>query len=267
MSWLRAVLQLSSLATGVAIAAPVSTAQAQDAAAKTTIDLNVGGAISTDYNCRGYTLSDHQPSVSTKFQPTYGIFFAGIHAASVQMPQLSRFQMTDFIGVKPVFGLITFEVGAQYYSYPGSEIQIDYLEFYAAPTYAVSPKLTLGLNVYYAPDYDRTGAWESYNSGTLKYAPDSNWTVSGELGWQSFGTARPTADSPAITLPDYAYWNFGVSYTYKNFTADLRYYDNTLSKQCCFLITGTGSAALGSNGCSATIIGTLTWNLDVSSLR
>jgi uncharacterized protein (TIGR02001 family) len=267
MSWPRAALQLSSLVTGLAIAAAVSTAHAQDASSKTTIDMNVSSTITTDYNYRGYTLSDHQPSISTNLQPTYGIFYAGINAASVEMPQLSRFQMTDFVGVKPVFGLLTFDVGAQYYSYPGSEIQIDYFEFYAAPTYAVNPKLTLGLNVYYAPDYDRTGAWENYNSGTLKYSLDSNWKVSGELGWQSFGTTRPTADSPGVKLPDYAYWNLGVSYTYKNFTVDLRYYDDTLSKQRCFLITGTGSAALGSNGCSATIVGALTWSLDVSSLK
>jgi uncharacterized protein (TIGR02001 family) len=175
--------------------------------------------------------------------------------------------MTDSAGLRPVFGSLTFEVGAEYYSYPGSEIDVDYVEFYAAPTYALSSKLTLGLNAYYAPDYDRTGAWENYNSGTLKYQLDSNWSVSGELGRQRFGTTRPTADSPAIKLPDYTYWNFGVSYTYKILTADLRYYDDTLSKQSCFLITGTGSAALGSNGCSAAIIGSLTWSLNVSALK
>ena len=95
MSWPRAALQLSSLVTGLAIAAAVSTARAQDATSKTTIDMNVSGTITTDYNYRGYTLSDHQPSISTNLQPTYGIFYAGINAASVEMPQLSRIQMTD----------------------------------------------------------------------------------------------------------------------------------------------------------------------------
>jgi uncharacterized protein (TIGR02001 family) len=247
-------------------AGAVATATSSGAAATSAFDASVSGTLTSDYNYRGYTLSNHFPSAATDMEATYGIFFAGINSASVDMPQLSQFQMTDSAGLRPVFGSLTFEVGAEYYSYPGSEIDVDYVEFYAAPTYALSSKLTVGLNAYYAPDYDRTGAWENYNSGTLKYQLDSNWSVSGELGRQRFGTTRPTADSPATKLPDYTYWNFGVSYTYKILTADLRYYDDTLSKQSCFLITGTGSA-LGSNGCSAAIIGSLTWSLNVSALK
>ncbi|MGB7078374.1 MAG: TorF family putative porin [Xanthobacteraceae bacterium] len=252
-----------------AISSQVMSSQAMsaDTGTKTAFGTSVSGTLTSDYNYRGYTLSNHLPSAATDIEATYGTAFADINAASVDMPQLSQFQMTDSAGIRPVFGPLTFEVGAEYYSYPGSDINIDYVEFYAAPTYLVSPKLTLGLNVYYAPNYDRTGTWENYNSATLKYTLDSSWSASGEIGRQRFGTTRPTADSPAIKLPDYTYWNFGISYTYKILTADLRYYDDTLSKQSCFLITGTGSAVGGSNGCSTTIIGSLTWSLNVSDLK
>jgi hypothetical protein len=30
---------------------------------------------------------------------------------------------------------------------------------------------------------------------------------------------------PPTNLPDYTYWNAGVSYTWKNLTADVRYHD------------------------------------------
>ena len=40
-----------------------------------------------------------------------------------------------------------------------------------------------------------------------------------------------------VNLPDYNYWNVGVSYTYKNLTADLRYHDTDLSKTECFCFT------------------------------
>jgi uncharacterized protein (TIGR02001 family) len=263
---LRAAIgAVASAATG--LGPPPAIAQTPAAPAASTFDVSLSGALTSDYNYRGYTLSDHQPSVSTNFEATYNIFFAAINTASVSMPMLSHFQMTNFAGIQPIFGPLTMEVGAEYYSYPGSDINIAYLEYYAAPTYAVNSKLTLGLNVYYAPDYSRTGAWENYNSVTAKYTFDSGFALSGELGRQSFGTTTPTADSPAIKLPDYTYWNFGVSYTYTALTLDLRYYATTLSKQSCYLITGTGQPDAGSNGCSPAIIGTMTWNANLSGVK
>jgi len=59
----------------------------------------------------------------------------------------------------------------------------------------------------------------------------------------------------------------GFSYTYKALTFDLRYFETTLSKQSCFLITGTGQAAAGSNGCNPAIVATLSWNTTLSSLK
>jgi hypothetical protein len=68
-------------------------------------DVSVAAAITSDYNYRGYTLSDHKPSVSANFEATYNILFAAIDAASVQIPMLSQLQMTDYVGIRPVFGL------------------------------------------------------------------------------------------------------------------------------------------------------------------
>jgi uncharacterized protein (TIGR02001 family) len=236
-----------------------------DSASK--FDVSVTAAIASDYNFRGYTLSDHKPSVSTNFEATYNILFVDVDAASVRIPMLAQLQVTDYAGFRPVFGPLTVETGVAYYSYPGSAIDISYPEYYVAPSYALTSRFTIRANAYYAPDYSRTGAWENYDSIDAKYTFDSGLAISGELGRQSFGTTKATAMETAHKLPDYTYWNLGFSYTYKALTFDLRYFATTLSKQSCFLITGTGQPAAGSNGCDPALVATLSWNTGLSGLK
>ena len=231
------------------------------------LDVNVTASITSDYNYRGYTLSDHRPSASTNFEATYNILFADVTADSVQIPMLSQLQMTDYAGIRPVFGQTTVETGVAYYSYPGSGIDISYPEYYVAPSYAVTSRFTIGVGAYYAPNYSRTGAWENFDSIGAKYTFDTGLAISGELGRQSFGITNGTATDAAHRLPDYTYWNLGFSYTYKALTFDLRYFATTLSKQSCFLITGTGEAASGSNGCDPAVVAKLSWNTSLSGLK
>jgi len=264
-------LQLQAKAQQAVDATPPAPSTAAMPAPRTgtasKFDVSVTASITSDYNYRGYTLSDHKPSASTNFEATYNILFAEVNADSVQIPMLSQLQMTDYAGIRPVFGPITVETGVAYYSYPGSVIDISYPEYYVAPSYALTSKFTIGVNAYYAPDYSRTGAWENFDSIGAKYKFDSGLAISGELGRQSFGTTRATAMDVAHKLPDYAYWNLGLSYTYKALTFDLRYFATTLSKQSCFLITGTGQAAAGSNGCNPALVATLSWNTSLTGLK
>jgi uncharacterized protein (TIGR02001 family) len=231
-----------------------------------TFDAKFNAALTSDYNYRGYTLSNHLPSVSSNVELDYSIFFTSVNGASVQFPGLSHFQMTNTVGLRPVFDKLTIEGGVGYYSYPGSVVDESYAELYLSPSYVID-KLTLGVNFYYAPTYYRTGAWENYNSITGKYDLGSGWQLSGELGHQGFGTTNPTATSPPIKLPDYVYGNIGVTYTYKSLAFDVHVHATTLSKQSCFLITGTGSATGGSNGCDPAIIGTVTWSTTASEVK
>jgi uncharacterized protein (TIGR02001 family) len=228
-----------------------------------SFDANFSAAAMSNNIFRGYTLSNNLPSVTGTVEATYSIFFASVNGASVQIPVLSHFQMTNTIGLRPEFGKLTVEGGVGYYTYPGSQVDESYAELYVAPTYAVTPKLTLGLSVYYGPNYYRTGAWENYDAVNGKYDFGHGLTLSAELGRQSFGT---TADTPPIKLPDYIYGHVGATYTYNALSFDLRFHGTTLSRQSCFLITGTGSPA-GSNGCQPTIVGTVSWNGGLSELK
>jgi uncharacterized protein (TIGR02001 family) len=263
--WLRrANAEETGNAAPLATKSPAAKTQGD---AASSFDAKFYAAVNSDYNYRGYTLSNHLPSVSSNLEATYLVFFASVNTASVQIPGLSHFQMTDTIGLRPVFGSLTVEAGVAYYSYPGSQTDESYPELYVAPSYAVTGKLTLGVSFYYAPNYYRTGAWENYNSVASKYDLGGGWSLSGELGRQGFGTTSPTTTSPAIKLPDYGYGNVGVTYSYKALSFDLRFHATTLSKQSCFLITGTGSQGAGSNGCEPAVIGTLTWNTGLSDLK
>ena len=261
----QAKAQQENGATSPALSIPARPALRTDTAS--TFDIKIIASIASDYNFRGYTLSDHKPSISTNLEATYNILFAAVNAASVHVPMVSQLQMTDYAGIRPVFGLLTVETGVAYYSYPGSSIDISYPEYYVAPSYALSPKLMVSVNAYYAPNYSRTGAWENYDSIAAKYTFDSGLAISGELGRQSFGTTNATATATAQKLPDYTYWNMGFSYIYKALTFDLRYVATTLSKQSCFLITGTGQVTAGSNGCNPAVVATLSWNTTLSDLK
>ncbi len=221
-----------------------------------TFDAKFSAALTSNNIFRGYTLSNNLPSASGNVEASYAIFFTSLNGASVQIPQLSQFQLASTTGLRPTFGKLTLESGFAYYTYPHSARDLSYGEIYLAPSYGITSKLTVGLSVYYGPNYYRSGAWENYDAVTGKYDVGHGLSVSAELGRQNFGT---TANTSPIKLPDYIYGNVGATYTYRALSFDLRFHGTTLSRQSCFLITGTGSPA-GSNGCQPTIVGTVSWN-------
>ena len=240
--------------------APAAKTSSDDAS---TFDAKFGAALTSNNIFRGYTLSNNLPSVSGSVEASYAIFFTSLNGASVQIPQLSQFQLSSTTGLRPKFGALTLEAGFAYYTYPHSARDLSYGEIYLAPSYDITSKLTLGLSVYYGQNYYRSGAWENYDAVTGKYDFGHGLVFSAELGRQSFGT---TAATPPIKLPDYIYGNVGATYTYRALAFDLRFHGTTLSRQSCFLITGTGSPA-GSSGCQPTIVGTVSWNGAWSELR
>jgi uncharacterized protein (TIGR02001 family) len=231
-----------------------------------SFDMTFGTRVTSDYNYRGYTLSDHLPSVSAYFEATYGPIFAGLEANTVRLAGLPPIQMTYSAGVRPKFGAATFEFGGRYYNDPGSGGVIDYPEFFFRPSYAFTPRLTVGVDLNYAPDYIRSGAWETYFSTNAKYALSDSFNLSGEVGLQQFGPVSAGARS-AQGLPTYGYGNIGVAYIHKIATVDLRFHATTLSKQECFLITGSGDATSGSNGCGPAIILSFSLDSSLSTLR
>ena len=145
----------------------------------------------------------------------------------------------------------------------------NFVEVYGKVGYDFTPQFNAGAAIYYAPDWLGTGASGTYGEVNAKYKLPNDFAISGAVGYYWLGTT--SAALGAVNLQDYAYWNAGVSWTYKDFlTLDLRYHGTNLSSTNCFNITGdyrgvlTGSGR--SNWCGHSVVATLSVDLQWSKL-
>lgn len=285
---------------GLSLAAAISAAQASDLPSKkapppapvapaiTWFDIAFSVKGMTDYNFRGISQTDRKPAVQggAELQIYNNLFYLGVYGSNVDLATRPDAEIDFYGGIRPKFGDLSFDFGVWQYYYPGEKQLIDaagvywtprntdYTEVYGKVSYTFAESLTLGANLYYAWDWLGTGASGTYASLTAKYTMPflEGLAVSGELGYYWLGTTNLAIWStvPPTNLPDYAYWNAGVSYTWKNVTADLRYHDTDLSKGDCFLLTAdprgitTGSGR--SKWCGAAFVATLSFDITASSL-
>jgi uncharacterized protein (TIGR02001 family) len=238
-------------------------------------DLEYGASVTSDFNYRGFSISNRRPSGTVYVRPVYDGIYAGLQASTLDIPFDTPGVLDFYAGYRRPSGPILFEVRANYYHFPNSVIpttsigtNIDYWEIQARPVWAVNDHLVLIGHAAYAPDFIRSGASETWMSGTVivkdTIKPMPGWLgyASGELGHHRFGISDRGVD-----LPDFAAWNIGAGLVYKHVTFDLRYYDSNLSKEECAVLTGDLSATPGgvpsavnplglrSNWCSASIVG------------
>jgi uncharacterized protein (TIGR02001 family) len=256
-------------------------------ATSTPIDFVFGARVQSDYNFRGISQSNRRPSPQGYFeaQAFDNLLYAGIAAYKVDLPTRPGAEIDLTAGIRPKLGPLQFDFGVIYYFYPNerrlvdqlgtyySVANTDFLELAGKVSYTYQEALTVGANVFHAWDWLGSGARATYVSGTVKYTiPEgplpAGFAVSGELGRYFLGTTSPQLGS--VRLPDYTYWNAGLSYTYKNLTLDLRYHDTNLSKRECFTVSGdpkgifTGSGR--SNWCGEAFIATLAVDFTASQL-
>lgn len=276
----------TALAADLAAPAP-KVLPAPVAATSTPVDFIFGARIQSDYNFRGISQSNRKPSPQGYFevQAFDNLLYAGIAAYKVDLPTRPSAEIDLTAGIRPKFGPLQFDFGGIYYFYPNERRLIDelgtyyslgntdFLELAAKVSYTYQDALTVGANVFHAWDWLGTGANATYVSGTAKYTiPEgvfpAGFAISGEIGRYFIGTTSPQLGS--VRLPDYTYWNAGVSYTYKNLTVDLRYHDTDLSKRECFTLTGdpkgivNGSAR--SRWCGEAFIATLAVDFTASQV-
>lgn len=253
------------------------------------VAFNVKGL--TDYNFRGISQTDRRPAIqgSAELQIYDNLFYVGVWASNVDLATNPPAEIDFSAGIRPKFGPLAFDFGVLQYYYPGERRFIDSLgviwtprntdftEIVGKVSYNWDDKVILGANVYHAWDWLGTGATGTYASGTVKYNLPflEGLSVSGEFGRYWLGTTDINVAFPTpIRLPDYNYWNVGLSYTYKNLTADVRYHDTNLSKRECFALTsdprginrGNAGGVFSSNWCNPTVVGSLSFDITASSL-
>jgi uncharacterized protein (TIGR02001 family) len=257
----------------------------------TWIDAAISVKALTDYNFRGISQSDRKPAAqaSVELQFYNNLFYAGVFGSTVDLATSPAAEIDFFAGIRPKFGPVTFDFGVIQYYYPSEKQFIDPLGVFWTPrnseftevvgkvSYNYEDKLTVGANVFHAWDWLGIGAEATYGSVTAKYNLPflEGLAVSGEFGRYWIGTPNVSIYFPApVNLPDYNYWNVGLSYTYKNVTADVRYHDTDLSKAECFALTadprgiarGNAGGAFSSKWCSPSVVASLSFDITASSI-
>jgi hypothetical protein len=173
---------------------------------------------------------------------------------------------------------------------------LSYWEVFGRTTYTPTDAWAFGANVFYSPSWLNTGADGLWTSGTIKYTIPSEVVVkalpkdigvflSGEFGHYFFGktgtfygnTVFP-GQAGGIELPDYNTWNVGLSFTYKVFGLDFRYYDTDLSRSDCNALTADHTATfspgnitainpggLGSTWCGSAFVAKLSFDMTANT--
>lgn len=198
-------------------------------------------AVTTDYVFRGFSQSDQRPAVQGGLDVTYKLFYVGLWASSIDFSPPAAIdanvEVDIYAGIKPVWGPVTFDLGVIYYSYPGSNAfpnaDLDYVELKFGASGSPWKDATLGVTVFYSPEYTgETGEVWTFE-GTLAQAlpkwRDIVPTISGTLGYQLGDSAAYRA---AVGNGDdnYLYWNAGISFAFhERFSVDFRYWDTNIS--------------------------------------
>ncbi len=240
-------------------------------------DFAFGAKAQTDYNFRGISQTDRNPGVAGYGEVRYDNFaYAGIAAYSVDLATKPLAEIDLTAGIRPVLGPVTFDLGGIYYYYPDETIpagyarNADFFEFAGKASYTWNDTVTVGGNAFYTWNWLGTGADATYVSGTLKVALPYNFSVSGELGHYFIGTQTSPGGSAVtnIKLPDYNYWNAGLTYTWKQVSLDARYHGTDLKKTECYTLTGdlSGARSGRSKWCGDAFIATLAVDFVYSDL-
>ncbi len=282
---------------GAAIAAVASTgAMAADLPAKkappampmavSPWDFDIGAGLTTDYIFRGVSQSNHSLSVNAHAELKYNFNdtfqgYVGIAGNSIKLTKFDpspSMELDVYGGIRATFGKFSLDVGGWGYLYPGLQTptanlifptQIHFWEAYAKLGYAITDTVNVGANYFYTPSFLNTGAWGQYVAGTVKVGLPADFAISGEFGRQFFGTTNAAHFS--YKMPDYNYWNVGLSYTWKMVTFDVRYHDTNLTPFKCFQITGPTDTVVGtrSNYCDRRFVGSVSFAItgkDVAGL-
>jgi uncharacterized protein (TIGR02001 family) len=245
-----ASLALAPIPAVSALAADDRVAE-EEAATDSMFDIAFGAAVTSDYISRGITQTNHNPAVQGYVELDYGIAYVSIWASNVDFAGAKDTEIDLAVGVRPEWDRFSFDLGYVHYVY-ANNISPAYGELYALIDFSATDDLTLGTDVYFAPDYSQAGGTALYGEANAEYALPWNFAVSAAVGYQAFAAS--------LGLPDYVTWNAGVSWTWNDTrTVDVRYSDTNLSTANC-------ATLMAANACNARVMATLSVDTSWSAL-
>ena len=170
-----------------AASALAALAFAGSASAEGAFSYNI--AATSDYVFRGFTQTDGGAALQGGIDYSNGIFYAGGWASNVDF---ADYEVDLYLGVKPVVGDFTFDLGLVSYQY-GDEA-LNSTEAKAAVSYPFY-KGTIGAAYFHNLDFDDT----TYYEINAAYPLSEKFSVSGAIGEQDLGGAKYTVGSVGVT--------------------------------------------------------------------
>ena len=229
-----ALITLSGAALADGYEGSIKDAPAEEAR-KFTYSFAITGT--SDYVFRGISQTDNDPTIQGAINVGYGIFYAGVWGSGLDFDSFGNDAALEadwYAGIKPVWGPLTFDFGAIWYTYPGATYyllpplggDLNYIEYKAGVSGSPFTNATLGAAVYYSEDsFASTGeVWtvEGTAGYTFHTIGPFTPTVSGVLGHVESQDAAYVAFNG---FDSYTYWNAGVALTVEKLTFDFRYWD------------------------------------------
>jgi uncharacterized protein (TIGR02001 family) len=228
------------------------------AAADMPFDIAVGIALTTNYVSRGITNSNSKPAIQGYIEPSievgdFGAAYLNVWSSNVDYGAGFDGAEIDVAGgFRPEFGPLSLDIGYVHYFYSPKYVSPDYGEIFAKADYNFNDKLTVGGRVFFAPDFNQSGNTATWVAGGVRVPLPHDFTAYAGIGYQFI-------DDPEAF--EQLAWMAGVSYSWKAVTFDVRYWDTDLDGDGCLARSGF------SNGCDATIVGTLSFDTSLSQVR
>jgi len=204
-------------------------------------ELSATAALTSDYVFRGLSQTSQEPAIQGSFDASYGIFYAGVWASNIDFG--NNIEIDWYGGIASEWNGLGYDVGAIWYTYPGSNGGLDYYEIKGGLSYGFTDNFTAGITNYWSPDLAggsnalEVGADYSFGQWFNFFDP----SVSGLIGWQWFDQAQ-----------DYTFWNVGLTLGFmENWAVDVRYWDTDYSNNAC------ATFGLNRDDCSSRVVGTL----------
>jgi uncharacterized protein (TIGR02001 family) len=219
-----------------------STAMAADMAVKappaspSPWDIAITGGLMSDYNFRGITQSNHEPSTQFGLEPRYNFSktlqgYLGVSGESIDFPNRAAAEIDFYGGIRPTFDKLALDFGVWYYFYPDGQCfntvalcnslggagstalnlpngnivkeNLSFLEFYGKATYTVNDNFSFGGQIWGAPVFGPglagvldSGAYGIYYTGNVTLTAPSTWFPNG-IG--------------AYASADVGWWQLGTS--------------------------------------------------------
>lgn len=215
----NSILKLASMTVAMSAIAVSAPAFAQDEAAEEAagpITLSGGVAVVSDYRFRGVSLSDKdfavQPYLTVKHESG---LYAGVWASNLAENAGDDLEVDLYAGFAGG-DVITYDIGATYYVYPGVSA-FNYIEFTGKTGTTIGPA-TVGLQLSYVPSQDNTGNSDNIYFGTNATVAIPNTPVS-IVGSMGIEDGAFTAGDEKVD------WSLGVTAAVAGFTLGASYVD------------------------------------------